>query len=238
MTETPVRPAVPLPRTIRGVVFDLDDTLVASTVDFGKFKRLVIERLVSFGEPREAYDFSETIVKTIARFEERMGARGTPDGEMRSRLAELDGIMDAVELERAHETEPLPGAKEALSALRERGVKVGVLTRACEEYAEKVLALTGMRELVDAIEPRNSQVRPKPHPDAYLRLAAKMGVRPEETVFVGDHPIDASCAARAGVAFIAVGTGDVPEGVMAEAGSAAFVADVGRILPLIESSLG
>ncbi|MCU0860296.1 MAG: DUF2608 domain-containing protein, partial [Thermoplasmata archaeon] len=75
MTETPVGPAVPLPRTVRGVVFDLDDTLVVSTVDFGKFKRLVIERLVSFGEPREAYDTSETIVKTIARFEERMTAR-------------------------------------------------------------------------------------------------------------------------------------------------------------------
>ncbi|MCU0859562.1 MAG: HAD family hydrolase, partial [Thermoplasmata archaeon] len=196
------------------------------------------ERLVSFGEPREAYDTSETIVKTIARFEERMTARGMPEMEMRKLLAELDGIMDAVELERAHETEPLPGAKEALTALRARGVKVGVLTRACEEYAEKVLSLTGMRELVDAIEPRNSQVRPKPHPDAYLRLAAKMGVRPEETVFVGDHPIDATCAARAGVAFIAVGTGDVSEEAMAEAGSAAFVPDVGRILALIERSLG
>ncbi len=237
MTDRPSR-ATTIPPRIRAVVFDLDDTLVVSTVDFGRFKRLVLERLVSFGEPREAYDISETIVKTIARFEDRMMAQGMPDVELRSRLAELDRIMDAVELERALETEPLPGAKEAVMALRERGVRVGVLTRACEEYAEKVLALTGMRELVDAIEPRNSHVRPKPHPDAYLRLVTKLGVRPEETVFVGDHPIDASCAANAGVAFIAVGTGDVPEEVMNEAGCAAFLPDVGHLMQLIGRSLG
>lgn len=228
----------PIPGRVKGVVFDLDDTLVVSTVDFGKFKRLVIDRMASYGEPRDAYDPADTIVRTIARFEERMRRQGLPEKDLHARLAELDRIMDAVELERAHETEPLAGAKEALEALRGRGVRIGVLTRACEEYAEKVLSLTDMRDLVDAIEPRNSHVRPKPHPDAYLRLVERMGLRPEETVFVGDHPIDATCAANAGVAFIAVGTGDVPEEVMSEAGSAAYIPDVGRLLQLIERSLG
>jgi len=239
VTENPTQPQVrALPSTIRGVVFDLDDTLVASTVDFAKFKGLVIERMVSLGEPRELYDPSDTIVRIIARFEERMRHQGVPEKDRRDRLAELDRIMDRVELERVDRTEALPGAREILESLRRRGVKVGVLTRACGEYAEKALALTGLRALVDAIEPRNSDTRPKPHPDAYLRLIGALGVEKSETVFVGDHPIDAHCAATAGVAFVAVGTGDVPEQVMMEAGSVAYIPDVGHLMPLLRLSLG
>lgn len=239
MTDSPVQPpAQAIPRVIKGVVFDLDDTLVVSTVDFAKFKGLVIERIVSFGEPRESYDPSETVVRTIARFEERMREGGLPEKELRSRLAELDRIMDRVEMERVDETEPLPGARETLEALGRKGVRVGVLTRACGEYAERVLLLTGLRGFVDAIEPRNSDVRPKPHPDAYVRLTKALGVDMTETVFVGDHPIDAHCAATAGVAFIAVGTGDVPEEVMSRAGSVAFLPDVGHLMSLLERSLG
>jgi len=51
-------------------------------------------------------------------------------------------------------------------------------------------------------------------------------MKKEETIFVGDHPLDAQCAAYAGVPFVAVGTGDVPDEVLKKAGSIEVFKDV------------
>ena len=228
------RPPLGPGRRLRAVVFDLDDTLVVSTVDFAKFKGLVLRRIGEFGDDVGAYDPSDTIVEILDRFEGRMAERGVPEAEVRRMLADLDTIMDTVEMEKVDRTAALPGAKEVLQMLRDRGVKVGVLTRGCAEYAERALTLTGMRGLVDAMECRNSHTRPKPYPDSYLRLVGALGVDKDETVFVGDHPIDAKCAENARVPFIGVLTGDVPAEGLREAGSFAVAEDVGGLRRFFE----
>ena len=230
----PIRPT----KRLRAIIFDLDDTLVISTVDFPKFKRLVIDRIEEFGEDRGLYDPSGTIVRILDRFEARMREKGVPEASIKGMLAELDDIMDAVELERVDETAAIPGSQETLQFLRDRRVKVGVLTRGCEAYARRAMSRTGIDGLVDAIECRNSHTRPKPHPDAYLRLAGALGVGKDETLFIGDHAIDAHCAANAGVPFIGVMTGDVPEQALFDAGSFAVARDVGELRAVLAPLLG
>ena len=224
-------------RSVRAIIFDLDDTLVESTVNYAKFKTLVIERITSQGEPRDLYDVHETIVTIVARYEERMRGAGIPEVTIRNRLAELNTIMDEVELEGVSETKPLRGAIDLLKLLRKNGVKVGILTRGCEEYTRSALARTGMLELVDEIECRNAYTKPKPDPDAYLKLVQRLGVKKEETLFVGDHPIDAQCAANAGVPFVAVETGDVPEEDLRKAGCVELFHDVGEMAIWLERIL-
>lgn len=229
----PLRPN----RRLRAVIFDLDDTLVISTVDFPKFKRLVIDRIEAFGEDRSMYSPSETIVLIVRRFEDRMRAAGVPEREVNGMLAELDRIMDAVELEKVDETEAIPGAAGTLALLRDRGIKVGVLTRGCATYAARAMARTGLDGLVDAMECRNSETRPKPYPDSYLRLTKALGVEKDETLFVGDHPIDAQCAANAGVPFIGVMTGDVPEPELRRIGSFMVVTGLDELRTHLEHML-
>jgi HAD superfamily hydrolase (TIGR01549 family) len=224
-------------KSVSAIIFDLDDTLVESTVNYAKFKTLVIERITSQGEPRSLYDVHETIVTIVARYEERMRDAGIPEVTIRNRLAELDAIMDEVELEGVSETKPIRGAIDLLKLLRKNGVKVGILTRGCEEYTRSALARTGMLELVDGIECRNSNTKPKPDPEAYLMLARRLGVKKEETLFVGDHPIDAQCAANAGVPFVAVETGDVPEADLRKAGCVELFHDVGDMAIWLERIL-
>jgi len=224
-------------RSIRAIIFDLDDTLVESTVNYAKFKTLVIERITSHGEPKELYDPHETIVTIIARYEERMRGAGIPEVTIRNRLAELNAIMDEVELEGVSETKPLRGAIDLLKLLRKNGIKVGILTRGCEEYTRSALARTGMFGLVDGIECRNADTKPKPDPEAYLKLVHRLGVKKEETLFVGDHLIDAQCAANAGVPFVAVETGDIPEEDLRKAGCIELFHDVGDIVAWLEQIL-
>jgi len=227
-----------MPSDIRGVVFDLDDTLVLSTVDYAKFKRLVIERIESHGEDASLYSPTETIVAIIARYEDRMRRSGVTDTEIRRRIEELDRIMDTVELEKVGETRAVKGAVRLLEVLKSRGVRIGVLTRGCERYAETALRTTGLLELVDELECRNSTTPAKPNPASYLRLVKRLGVRKDETLFVGDHPIDAQCARNAGVPFVAVETGDVPEGDLRAAGCLAVFRDVGDMVDWFMGLLG
>ncbi len=224
-------------RELRAVIFDLDDTLVDSTVNYAKFKTLVIDRIASYGEPRGHYSATETIVAIVSRYEEQMRREGVSGSVMQERMAELDRIMDEVELERVTETKAIRGATDLLRLLKESGTKIGILTRGCEDYATAALSNTGMLELVDAIECRNSKTKPKPNPEAYLKLVKKLGVRKEETLFVGDHPIDAQCAANAGVPFVAVQTGDVPEKELREAGSVEVFRDVGEMVEWLKRML-
>jgi HAD superfamily hydrolase (TIGR01549 family) len=226
-----------LPKRIRAVIFDLDDTLVESTVDFAKFKRLVIQRIGQFGDDSSLYRPDETIVSIVARFEDRMRNRGVDENKMRTMLAELDRIMDGVELERVSETTAIKGAIELLGYLRTKGVRIGILTRGCEEYALTAMRITGMETLVDQVECRNSKTKAKPNPDSYLNLVRNLGVPKEETVFVGDHPIDAQCAANAGVPFLAVRTGDVPEEALRDAGSVEVFSDVRDMIGWFENLL-
>lgn len=225
-------------REVRAVVFDLDDTLVESTVDFPKFKGLVIKRIVGYGEDRRDYSPNETVVAIINRYEGRMRGKGVPEKEIKRRLAELDKIMDEVELERVSETVAYDGARRLLELLHRNGIKIGVLTRACRGYADIALSRNELRGLVDALECRNSDTRPKPNPEAYLKLVAELGVKKEETIFVGDHPLDAQCAANAGVPFIAVRTGDVPEETLRKAGSVEVFSDVGELAEWLGQMLG
>jgi len=224
-------------RGIKAVIFDLDDTLVQSTVDFAKFKLLVIGKMAAHGEDIGLYSPNETIVAITARYEDRMRNAGVPQSEIRNRLAELDRIMDEVELEKVDGTVAISGAADLLRYLRSRGMKIGILTRGCEEYANLALSRTGMLDLVHAIECRNSETKAKPDPAAYLKLVSALGVRKEETLFVGDHPIDAKCAANAGVPFIGVMSGDVPEDLLRKAGAVEVVRDVGEMIDWCETHL-
>ena len=224
-------------REVRAVVLDLDDTLVESTVDFPKFKGLVIDRIVSFGDRRSDYSPNETIVTIIERHKANMKRDGISEKEVRRRLGEIDEIMDEVEMERVSETVALLGARKLLELFRQHGIKIGVLTRGCQRYAEKALSMTGLLDLVDALECRNSDTKPKPDPESYLKLVAELGVGKDETIFVGDHPLDAQCAANAGVPFIAVRTGDVPEEVLRRAGSIEVFADVSELADWLSRAL-
>jgi HAD superfamily hydrolase (TIGR01549 family) len=227
----------PFPKGIKAVIFDLDDTLVESTVNYGKFKRLVIDRITDRGEDGSEYRMDETIVVILSRYEKAMKGKGLSKGEIASRLAELDRIMDEVELESVDETVAIRGAAEVLDHLRRNGVKVGILTRGCHEYATAALRATSMLDMVDALECRNSDTKAKPDPESYLKLVSQLGVGKDETLFVGDHPIDAQCASNATVPFVGVLSGDVPEEVLRRSGSMAVFRDVGEMLDWIRSGL-
>ncbi|WP_293915363.1 HAD family hydrolase [Deinococcus sp.] len=79
----------------------------------------------------------------------------------------------------------ISGAAALLSALRGRGLKVGVLTNFTRPEQEAKLDFCGLSVLVDVLL-TTREVPPKPHPQAYLGALAALEVGAHEAVMVGD----------------------------------------------------
>ncbi|HDI53259.1 MAG TPA: HAD family hydrolase [Candidatus Bathyarchaeota archaeon] len=192
---------------VKGVVFDLDGTLIRSSVDFKAMKRRMIEILARYGVPRELLSTDKTTVENLRRAERIWDEMGV-DQEVRSKaLREVEEVMNEAELEALPTVEAIEGVREALEKLRGKGLKLAVLTRGHQTYAVEALRRTGLLELIDVILTRDTVRKPKPNPEALLEAAERLGLRVDEIIFVGDHPIDSACAEGASVRFIAVLTG-------------------------------
>ena len=91
------------------------------------------------------------------------------------------------------------GIRETFEELMQNGVLMGIVTsRPRIYYAEEFGAYPEadyFAEVVCAEDVKN----PKPAPDPLTEIMRRFGVKPEETLYVGDTHYDMECAAAAGV---------------------------------------
>jgi len=85
--------------------------------------------------------------------------------------------------------EPVPGAGETIAALRERGLKIGLIT-VCSEDVPLLWQETAFHGLFDAEVFSCSVGLRKPDPRIYHLALEQLGVEPGEAVFVGDGAND------------------------------------------------
>jgi phosphoglycolate phosphatase len=191
---------------VKAFMFDLDGTLIQSAVDFVKLKRETIRRLSELQVPTDELSEKMKTYEIMAKVRQ-LTASGKLDLSYPEIVAETTLIWNRVELETVRNTERIPGAERALIQLRSKGMRIGVITRGCGDYAAKALRTTRLFSLVDIIIGRDDTVEAKPNPEPLLRAMSRLGVEAPETVMIGDSVDDAACAHKAGVAFIGVLTG-------------------------------
>jgi phosphonatase-like hydrolase len=134
---------------------------------------------------------------------------------------------------------PVPGAAEAIEALRAGGVKVALMTGFARATQDAILDAVGWHGLVDlALSPADAG-RGRPYPDLVLHAALRLGADDVRRVaVVGDTPLDmiAGCRAGAGlVAGVLTGAGDRPALLAAGATHViGSVADLPRLLDVAQ----
>jgi len=96
---------------------------------------------------------------------------------------------------------PFADTRATLEAVRRRGLKVGVVSNVPADL-RPVFAKHGLAGLVDSYTHSFEVGAEKPDPPIFLAAAKSLGVKPSETLMVGDHEVDRG-AERAGMrAFI------------------------------------
>lgn len=107
-----------------------------------------------------------------------------------------------------------PDVVPLFSALRERGLKVGVLSNTLwtREFHESVFARDGVLHLIDGAVYSSEIPYTKPHPEAFRAAMQSVGVDdPAGCVFVGDRPYDdIGGAKQIGMRAVLVPHSDIP----------------------------
>lgn len=155
-------------------VFDMDGTLTEAIHDFPGIRR-------SLGIPPEA-----DILAYLASL---------PREEAEVRYEWLSFYEKGM----AERARAAPGAVELIHLLRERGCRIGILTRNLREMALRTLQVIGLRDCFNVADiVGRMDAYPKPHPQGLMHLALRWKTLPPSLVMVGDFQHDLACARAAG----------------------------------------
>jgi HAD superfamily hydrolase (TIGR01509 family) len=102
---------------------------------------------------------------------------------------------------------PLPGAKELIASLTERGYDVWFVTSAKPEELEHHMELLEAEGKLSGIVNSSDVENSKPAPDIFNEALRRAGSSPDETVSVGDSIWDIEAANQTGVRTVAVLSG-------------------------------
>ena len=176
----------------RGVIFDLDGTLVDSLEDIGRAMDAALARFGLPGHPLAAYRLM--VGEGAAVLAER--ARG---GAAVDLAALLDAYREEYEARDHRSTTSYPGVDELVARLAAAGVALAVLSNKPDGFTRALVTVRFPDIPADRIRGQRPGVPRKPDPTAALELAAAMGLAPAEVAFVGDTAVDVETARAAGM---------------------------------------
>ncbi len=119
------------------------------------------------------------------------------------------------------EVSPLPGARDLVLDLHQRGLAVVLASSGAERFSHEAVRLLDVGDEVAAVTSSSDAEESKP--DADILTVALDRVSGERAVVVGDTPFDVEAAARIGLACVAVLTGGYARAELEEAGAALVV---------------
>lgn len=187
---------------LKGVLFDLDGTLIDSAPDIADaVNRLMrLNRLPdhSLSAVRGMIGYGiETLVERAFRAH---GVQLDPAGlnQQHRRMLEIYGDHLTVR------TTVMPGAKSALEELRSCRLRTAVVTNKPEGFSRRILFAFGLMDGVDVVVGGDSGFRKKPAPDMLLGACRILGLAPEDVLMVGDNEADVVSCRAAGVRSVVV----------------------------------
>ncbi len=127
----------------------------------------------------------------------------------------VDRYRHHYSLEHLAPCDAMPGARDALIAVREAGHRVVVVSAKLDRFVMEALVGAGLADLVDAV-----------HGELFAADKGPALAAESAWAYLGDHPGDMAAAAQAGAVGVGVTTGQYDASDLREAGAAAILADL------------
>jgi phosphoglycolate phosphatase len=216
-------------RRVKAVIFDFDGTLAVLNINFSLMREQIFDLMGRYSIGEEAIQ-EKYLLEIIDEVYKIVWKKNPSDAE--TFYQESHGILHEVEMKAAEKGRLIPGAAGTLKRLREKGVKVGIITRNCEDAVRKVFP--DINDFCDVFISRNSVKKVKPHPDHLTRVIKSLKISGEEAVMVGDHMIDIQAGKRVGMKTIGVLTGRTKKEEFEKAGADYVLASVSEIHRIVE----
>jgi len=187
-----------LKKRIRGIIFDLDGTLLEA------YEAIYIglkEALQHFG--REIFPFRDLRKYMKADLDETLSHFFSPE-EVPKAVPVMRKKYAEVYLDHTHF---LDGAREVLERLRSQGIVLGVASNKFGRFSRGALLHLGVSDFFKSVIGAGDVPRNKPYPDMIQAALREMDLFPEEIIFVGDTLTDIETGKQAGVDVYALPAG-------------------------------
>lgn len=187
----------------RLVMFDLDGTLMDSVPDLAA---AVDKMLMLLGREPAGIERVRDWVGNGSRVLVRRALAGKLEHEgVSDELADEALALFMQAYAGGHElTAVYPGVRECLDWLREREVKLAIITNKPAQFIEPLLEEKGLAGYFDWLVGGDTLPQQKPDPAALFWVMDKAGVAPGESLFVGDSRNDVRAAKAATVPCVAL----------------------------------
>jgi len=211
----------------KGVIFDLDGTLVNTLGDLAEAMNYSLKQL---GEPTHSVDqYRRMIGNGTSKFVER-----SLSDDKQHLHAELLKLMRVRYLEKCFDlTVPFNGIPEAINELRKAGVRLAVVTNKNADAAKLIVEHffgAGTFEVIIGVE---GDKWVKPDPAGTHEIIRRMGMTKEDFMLVGDSDVDIATAINAGVKPVGVTWGFRSRDELIAAGAETIIDAPDEILSFI-----
>ena len=214
---------------IKAVFFDMDGTIVNSMLDLAACTNEAMERHGFPAKPPENYTkyAGNGIYVMIQRALAPAEVSDEKLKEIRNDFFEIYKDKCTVN------TTAYKGVPELVSALKEKGLKVGCITNKVESIAFKIIDhfFGGM----DVVYGQVDGVPNKPDPLLTLKALDELNIKPQECLFVGDSDVDMQTAINSGCVGVGVLWGFRDEAELRANGAKFIVSEASEILEIIDS---
>ena len=193
-------------KSYKAIIYDIDNTLL-NTLDMNMYPLMRIIK----EETGEDWTFQQ-----VLRFAVQPGLKT---------MAEL-GVQDIektyarwVEYVNAYEPGAIPyeGIEAVLQKVRDAGIRQAVVSSKMQDQYRIDMVENGLDVYMETAILVEDTTHHKPHPEPILKCLERLGLVPEEVVYIGDAPTDLLAAENAGVDFGFARWGSIQEADMSAA---------------------
>jgi phosphoglycolate phosphatase len=214
---------------IRAVIFDFDGTLAVLNIDFSSMRERIFDLMRCYGVQEETIQ-EKYLLEIIDEVYQILWKTNPTHAE--DFYQKAHDILHEVEMKAAERGKLIPGTEATLKSLKQRGIKIGIITRNCEDAVRKVFP--NLNDFCDVFVSRNSVKKVKPHPDHLIFAMELLKTSGEESMMVGDHIIDIQAGKGVGMKTIGVLTGRIKKEEFEKAGADYILRDVSEVCELVE----
>jgi 2-phosphoglycolate phosphatase len=219
---------------IRGVLFDLDGTLLDTEPDF---TAILNDMLTKHGRKRVDAALVRKFVSAGALSVVRQGFELPENGPQGAEL--LKDFLERYAL-------LIPQTKAGLftdidlvlATLHDNGIPWGIMTNKARRFSEALLPrFESFATCATLVCPDDPGSKGKPDPAGLLLACAQMQLPPQDVLYVGDHPRDIEAAKNAGMPGVAIEWGYLPDDIhISEWGAHHIAATPQALLALLKLS--
>ncbi|RXM47752.1 HAD family hydrolase [Flavobacterium sp. YO12] len=212
----------------KGIIFDLDGTLVDSLHDISDAMNTVLE---SLNYPTHTYDTYQYFIGSGLRNLVSKALPSTNNSDDQIEICFECMINEYREI-CTLKTKPYEGIVELLENLTSQNIKMAVFSNKADELTKKIASEIFPNYFDTAVGLSTEELK-KPNPFEAVEISKNWNLKPEEILFVGDSDIDMQTAVNANMFPVGVSWGYRTEEELKTSGAKLVINNASELIEIL-----